>query len=226
MNSSIITPAIDMKRAHSINSILSKKYDTLNWSRPWQQAFGRPESTGAWLVWGDSANGKTSFVLQLCEELCKLGRVAFVSLEEGESKTLQDAVRRTTFSREARRKFTILNESIEELEERLDKQRAPRTIIIDSFQYTGLSFDQYRELYQRHPGKLFVFTSHAEGKRPSGRTARRVLFDVSLKIWVEGFRAFSKGRYIGPTGHYDIWHEAAQTHWGDESAKTQNPNTP
>lgn len=208
-----ITPYI-MKRAHSVHSILSKKFDTLSWSEPWVEAFHKPQTVGAWFIWGSSANGKTSFVLQLCKELSNYYKTAYLALEEGESKTLQDAIKRAAFSKEERKNFIILDESISGLRKRLKKQRPPRVIVIDSFQYTGLSFQDYMDLYKEHNDKLFIFTSHADGKQPSGRTAKRVMFDASLKIWVEGFRAISKGRYIGNKGYYDIWKEGALAHWG------------
>jgi hypothetical protein len=41
------------------------------------------------------------------------------------------------------------------------------------------------------------------------------MYDASLKIWIEGYRAFSKGRYIGPNGGvYTIWEEGAEKYWG------------
>lgn len=41
-------------------------------------------------------------------------------------------------------------------------------MIIDSFQYSGLNYKTYKEFKERHPKKLFIFISHAEGL-PSGR---------------------------------------------------------
>lgn len=36
------------------------------------------------------------------------------------------------------------------------------------------------------------------------------MYDASLKIWVEGYKAFSKGRYIGSNGgEYVIWEDGA-----------------
>ena len=39
------------------------------------------------------------------------------------------------------------------------------------------------------------------------------MYDATLKIWVEGFKAFSKGRYIGPKGSLTIWPEGAMRYW-------------
>ena len=39
------------------------------------------------------------------------------------------------------------------------------------------------------------------------------MYDASLKIWVEGYKAFSKGRFIGQTGECVIWPEGARRYW-------------
>ena len=70
-----------MKRALNVRDILSKKYETFPFEGKWREAFETPERTGVWFIWGASGNGKTSFVMQLCKELCKYDRVAFNSLE-------------------------------------------------------------------------------------------------------------------------------------------------
>lgn len=41
------------------------------------------------------------------------------------------------------------------------------------------------------------------------------MYDASLKVWVEGYTAFSKGRFIGETGKYTIWQEGADRYWGN-----------
>jgi len=40
-----------------------------------------------------------------------------------------------------------------------------------------------------------------------------VMYDADLKIWVEGYVAFSKGRYQGSTGEYTIWEKGAYDYW-------------
>ena len=89
-------------------------------------------------------------------------------------------------------------------------------MVIDSFQYTQMSFKDYQEFKNRHRDKLIIFISQADGNRPSGRTAVSVMYDATLKIWVEGYRAISKGRYFGSKGYYTIWEERAKVYWGEE----------
>lgn len=65
------------------------------------------------------------------------------------------------------------------------------------------------------PRHLFVFSCQARGNKPDGRTANRIMYDAMLKIWVEGYRAHSKGRFLGPRGWLDIWEEGSKDYWGE-----------
>jgi hypothetical protein len=78
-----------------------------------------------------------------------------------------------------------------------------------------MGYKQYLKFKEAHRNKMIIFISQADGKQPSGRTAKSVLYDASQKIWVEGFHAISNGRYIGPTGKFIIWEEGAVKYWGD-----------
>ena len=69
-----------MGRALTVKEVLNKKRQTFPFDGKWSDAFGQPERTGVWFIWGRSGNGKTSFVMQLIAELCKYDRVAFDSM--------------------------------------------------------------------------------------------------------------------------------------------------
>lgn len=202
-----------MKRAYSIKDILEKRYETFPLEGAWADAFGRPERYGVWFVWGNSGNGKTSFVMQLCKELCRYDRVAYDSLEEGTGMTVQQSLVRYGMQ-EVNRRMLFLSEGIDALRERLARRKSVNIVVVDSLQYTGMNYREYIRLKEEFPQKLFIFISHASGKNPRGDTAISVMYDAGLKIWVEGYRAFSKGRFIGPTGTYDIWPEKAAEYWG------------
>lgn len=205
------------RNAKGVREILSMKYDTFDFRGEWYEAFGMPEKRGIWFVWGNSGNGKTSFVMQLCKYLCRFGKVAYNSLEEGVGLTMQNCLRRFGMM-DVNRSFLLLdNESMEQLDIRLHRQKAPNFVVIDSFQYTMMTFKQYKEFKERNRNKLLIFISHADGRLPSGRSAKSAMYNADMKIYVEGYRAFSKGRYIGPTGHYDIWPEEAEKYWGERT---------
>lgn len=203
-----------MKRGLSITDLLNKKYETIPFEGAWRDAFSCPEKTGIFFIWGGSGNGKSSFVLQLCKELCRLGMSGvYDSLEMADSLALQDAAKNIGL-KEANRKLRIINESMDELSIRLKKRKSPNFAVIDSFQYTGMNYAQYKRFKEEHKNKLIIFISHADGRQPSGRSAKSVMFDASLKVWVEGYRAISKGRHIGPNGGtYTIWDEGENEYY-------------
>lgn len=205
-----------MARAYSINEILNKKYKLLDFRGAWFDAFGKPEARGVWFVYGNSSNGKGSFLYQLSMELSRNGRVAINEMEEGSAKTVQDTLSRHRMEDYAGKILIIDNEPMEELAKRLRRHKSPEFIIINSFQYTQLNYRQYIEFKEEfRSNKLIIFSSHADGKQPAGRAAKSVMYDADMKIWVEGYRAISKGRYIGEKGYFDVWPEKALRYWGE-----------
>lgn len=199
----------NLQRAKSVNDILKINRPALQFEDEWQRAFSTPERCGVWFIWGNSGNGKSSFVMQLCKYLTKFGKVVYNSLEEGASLTMQNTLRRFAMSDVNRRFQLVDGESMEDLSVRLSLKRSADFVVIDSFQYTQMNYKQYIAFKEQHKNKLLIFISHADGKMPAGRSAKSVMYDASLKIWVEGYRAFSKGRFIGETGIYTIWDQGA-----------------
>jgi len=203
-----------IKRAFTVQNIFDKKYDLFDFEGEWYDAFDQPETTGVWFIWGNSGNGKTSFILQLIKELSQFENILFNSREEGTSHTLRKSFDNFSMA-DVKKKLLVVNENMEELTKRLKQKKSPKVVIIDSFQYTQMSYFQYLRFREQFPNKLIIFISHADGKSPSGRSAKSVMYDATLKIWVEGYRAFSKGRYIGETGYFTIWEKRAKQYWGD-----------
>lgn len=204
-----------LQRALSVSEILKMKKKLLKLTGAWADAFGTPEFYGVWFVWGNSGNGKSTFVMQLCRELCKFGNVLYVSFEEGTSLTLQNTLRRESMIEANRRLKVIRGEPMDELSERLSQRKSADFVVIDSFQYTQMTYKAYLKFKEQHPNKLLILISHADGKNPSGRSAKSVMYDASLKIWVEGYRAFSKGRFFGSVGHYTVWDEGSRKYRGE-----------
>ena len=204
-----------MKRALSVHEVLSMKKAVLPLGDQWEAMLGSPERTGVWFIWGNSGNGKSSFVMQLCKELCKYGRVAYNSLEEGDSLSMQNSLKRYGMSA-VNGKFMLLNcEPMTELDERMSRRKSPDFYVVDSFQYAQMSYKEYVRFKEAHRDKLIIFISHADGRNPAGRAAKSVMYDATLKIWVEGYKAISKGRFIGSTGEYVIWLDGAERYWGE-----------
>ncbi len=195
-----------MARAASLDQVLRTRFKVLPFEGEWKDAIGCPELTGSWIIWGNSGNGKTRFALQLCKYLCQFGRVAYDSLEEGVSVSLVKAIKETHMM-EVRRKFVVLDkEPIDQLTERLEKPKSPDIVCVDSLQYTGMSYEQYKALKERFPKKLFIWISHADGTLPEGRVAKKVRFDSNVKVFVQAYRAEPVSRYGGGKP-YIIWEE-------------------
>jgi len=204
------------RAAHSVRELQQMKFEVFPFDGDWLKAFDRPERRGVWLVWGNSGNGKTSFVMSLCKYLCQFGRVAYDSLEEGTSLTMIRTLERFQMMDVNNRFLLINNECMEALNDRLHKRKSPDIVVIDSFQYTQMNFASYKKFRENNMKKLIIIISHSDGKLPAGRSARSVMFNADLKIYVEGYRAFSKGRYIGARKYYDIWPEEAEKYWGNK----------
>lgn len=205
-----------MAKSLSSSQVLGIRNKTIALSGEWGACIGEMARHGVVFVWGRSGNGKTSAIMQLCRELV-IGqgmKGLFLSLEEGYDASIQNAIRRFGMQ-ECKSRFQIIERlSLQELTERLSKPRSEEFVVIDSIQYLELSYKQYKALKERFRTKLFILVSHADGKHPEGRAARSILYDAGLKIWIEGYKAFSKGRYIGPKGEAVIWKKGAEEFWG------------
>lgn len=204
-----------MAQAISVSQLLSKRRKLMQFDGEWLKSFGNPEMAGVWFVYGNTGNGKTTFVLQLCKYLTKFGRVAYNSMEEGDSESMKLAFQRVDLSECKRRIVLLDNEPIEELKERLRKHKAQNIIVIDSIQYSNLSYNDYKKLRNEFRDTLFIIVSHAKGKAPADNRADSIRYDASIKIWVEGYVAFVKSRYhTGDEVQYVIWPEEAEKYHG------------
>lgn len=203
-----------MARAFSPKEIIAMDIPSLPFTGEWEEAFGRPGTTGVWIIWGDSGNGKSSFIMQLAKYLCNFGKVAYDSLEESRGLSLKKSLIRHKMD-EVNGKFLVIDrEPMDELSKRLLKRRSPDFVIIDSFQYSDLNYKKYKALKEKHLNKTLIFISHSEGDKPEGRAAKKVMFDADVKIYVRGFRAICKGRFIpSPGSYYTIWEEGAAHYW-------------
>lgn len=186
-----------MARAINIQQLLTMKFSKIPLEGRWRELMGQPQLKGGILIWGDSAQGKTSFALQFAKELSRYEPVLYDTLEEGISESIRAACIRERMIEVGNRVLLLDNEPIPELIERLAKPKSRNVVIVDSLQYTGMTFETYKELLELFPKKLFVFISHADGKEPAGRIATQVKFNANVKIRVSGFTAYAISRYGG-----------------------------
>lgn len=203
-----------MARTLSAKQVLTIKFDTIRLGGGWDECVGEIETTGIWFIWGNSGNGKTSAVVSLCKELSAFGKVLYNSREEGVSLTMQNTLRRYGMG-ELGSRFQLANMSLQELDEKISQQRSPKFVVLDSFQFMGLTYKDFRAFCEKHKNKMLIFVSRTRGRQPEGRAAISAMYDASCKIWVEGYKAFSKGRFVGTTGEMTIWDKGAKKYWSD-----------
>lgn len=186
-----------MRRALSVTNVLEARFNTLQLTGQWLDAIGCPELSGSWFIYGPIKNGKTDFAMKLAKYLTEFGRVAYNSVEEGLSLSIQDAYRRNNMD-EVKGKFILLDkEGVPEMAKRLKRHKSPDIWVVDTVQFLDLKFSEYKTLKLNNPNKLFIYVSHIDGRLPDGSTARKIHRDANVAFRVEGFRAFPVGRYGG-----------------------------
>lgn len=214
-------------RALSISNIEEKKYDYIPFSDTFHDAFGNRERGGIWIVYGKSGMGKTRFILDLAKEFGQIGySVLFASLEMGICSDFQSELRSSGIRSKSYKIKFVEELTVAELDDYLSKQRSPDVVFIDSIQYFTDQFEAKAEeiirLRKKYRSKIFVFTSHVEGKEVEGKAAYIVKRDSFVRIQVEGFRALYKGRSRGgDTGYYTIWDEGARRYWLEDENNKQ-----
>lgn len=215
-----MTASVKLKRARSKSNqytmyqFLTSEHEVMHFDAEWKDLIGEPAFSGTWIIWGQSGSGKTRFTIRLANYLMKFGTVLYNSLEEGNARSLQRAFAAEGFTPETKGIVVMDRVPISELSERLSKRKSPRIVIIDSLQYTRMSYNDYIALKEKHLDKLFIYISHAKGKEPRGATAESVRYDADVKIHVEGYRAFAVSRHGGGIP-YTIWQERADKYWND-----------
>jgi hypothetical protein len=204
-----------MKRAYSVSNIITARFRALELEGEWASAIGTPEIGGTWFIYGAPKNGKTSFAMKLAKYLSGFRRVAYNSIEEGFSLSIRRALERAEML-EAGQRVVLVNQNAEELAAYLRHHKSPDIVIIDSVQFMGLTFGDYRRLKKSFPHKLFIYISHVEGKVPDGLTARKIFRDASVTFRIEGFKAFTSSRY-GDRDNAEIIiaKDRAEAYWGD-----------
>ena len=211
-----------MSRAISNKNVLTAKFEVAEFDGEFLASFGKPELRGAWLIYGGSGCGKTTFVLTVCKYLTRFRRVAYNSLEQGLSLSLQKTWERVGMQEVGNRIILLNKESLKDLRIRLQKKQSPDVIVIDSVHYLRrFNMDQYQNLRDEFPDKLFIFVSHEKGGLPKGMMAQNIRYDADIKIRVEGYKAFVTTRYevpeLGEGGtDFVIWEEGANKYWVNE----------
>lgn len=205
-----------MQRAKSTTEILATEFDHFEFEAEWLDAFDKPERCGTWFIGGKSGSGKTSFTYNLAKYLTKFEKVLVNDYEEGDRSSQKELIKRSNIA-EVKARIKFVKEPMPDLIDRLlkAKSKAPRVVIINSWQYANMTFLQFRKMTEQFKKTLFIVISQVKANNmPIGESAEKVMYHADLKIFVEGHRAFSRGRYIGKKGYLNNWLEGAIKYWG------------
>lgn len=204
-----------INRAYSVSNVLSKKFNPLEFSGEWEATLGKPDKAFSAIIFGNTSNGKTEASIKLAKYLTNFGTVAFDSLEQGVSATMQNALARNHMETCVNSFLLLDREPYDDLIIRINKPKSPDFWFVDSVQYARMTKAQYyylKELLLKK-GKGIVWISQAKGKSPKGALADDIMFDVDLKLWVEGFKLFPDGRLNGGGEPFVIWAQKAAKYW-------------
>ena len=206
-----------MSKAISNKNVADAKFAPAPFDGPFKAALGRPELKGSWLIFGKSGSGKTTFALQLAKYLTRfVDKVAFDSLEQGLSLSMQKAWKRVDMAAAGSKVIFMDKESLPELRDRLSKRKSPNVIIIDSvICLVGMRLADYQKLMNDYPNKLFIFLAHEDDRgNPSPALAEKIRKLSDIKMHVEGYKVFTTTRYEDRTKgeggeDFTIWEEGA-----------------
>lgn len=215
-----------MANTLNVVQIAQKRYTLVEGlSQRMLDAIGNIEDTFTMIIYGDSGNGKTNMTVDLLIELKDVGPMLYISYEEGHGKTIQDLViRHNLVERLPNLKFSR-GESAESLIKILKKKKSAKVIVIDSWQFSNLTIDDYNAIkkefvFGKTPGKrkIIIIISHVNGRKPDGKAAIDIKRDANVKIHVEGFIGSVISRF-GSKKNYLIWEHGAKQAWGKDFSK-------
>lgn len=212
----------------SLQQLLAKKYAFLE-GLPEKilESFGKLTRNFILIAYGASGNGKSNLILEILKALMPHGSILYVSFEEGHEASMQaTAIRHLANLPDACIRFADHTMQFDQLCTRLRRQKSEQFIVIDSIQYTGWTIKQYQILKEQFGHrKTFIFISHSEGKAPDGKVAKKIEYDATIKVRVEGYIAFIRGR-LGGNKPFLIWEEGARKYWGKDYEKKMEISKP
>lgn len=194
-----------MGKTYGVSTIMNKSYSTLDFEGKWNSSFGNPASTFNMLVYGHPKNGKTSFMMQFAKYLTNFSKVFYNSIEEGDNKTIQDALVRCKMDEVPDGKFMIGDRYyFQELVEYLKGRNRGRFIFIDSRDYMNLTSHQYKKLITLFPNKCFIIICWEQAGKPAGKFAKDIEYMVDIVAHVSNYKATIRSRFGGGE-QFVIW---------------------
>jgi hypothetical protein len=205
-------------RVNSIKAIYRQEYKTYKLTGLWGDALGEPETNGAWLIWGEEKNGKTTLALMLANYMTSVADVLYVSGEEGISKNFKEACQRAGIDHTSTLRVLGYT-SLDELDVLLGKRRAPKVVVLDNITVYNddLKYGKFEKLLKDHDDVLFIWIAHEDKKQPYTSSGKLCSRYAKVKIHVAGMVAVVGGRC--PGGVLTIDDKKAALYWGAEVAE-------
>lgn len=207
-----------MSRLIGMRQLMGMKFREFESSPEWQSFFGNLASNASVIIYGNSGMGKTRFSLELAKELSRHEKVLYNSLEMDIKATTKVAFMEAGMVDYDGRVY-LASENLIDLDERLSKRKAPKIVIVDSFDYLRVSFNQYKKFSVKYPETMFIFLAHAKGKKVKTDASADLEYDVDVKIRIEGFVAYPRSRF-GGNKNMVIWEDGARSYHGDKVVDT------
>jgi electron transfer flavoprotein alpha subunit len=219
-----------MAKSIGLKQLALKKYDTIvGLAEDFAAAFGSCiESAFVAVFTGESGSGKSNMVTRLIENLLlamPTWKCEWVDFEEGHAMTVQTMMidRHKMLEKIGNRIVITEHLTYDELVKRISKKQSAKVWVINSIQASHFTEKQCAELRERFvlgkKKKIIIWISWAEGKNPKGAIAKATEFYADIKVFVEGFIAFSRTRYGGGVP-YVIWEgderHGAMAYWKRE----------
>jgi len=205
-----------VSRAIGVNDLLSKNFVTYKFEGQWLESFGEVERNFRMLIYGDSGNGKTEFVVQFAKYLAGFGKVYLNSFEQGMSKSLQSAFLRNNMQDVQGKLILGDKDTFQSLYKRMGSRNSPKFCIIDSLDYMNLTTDQYKQLVERYSHKSFIIISWSAGRKPKMQAAKDIEYMADIKVRVHEYKAYPRSRF-GGNKPFVIWPE----YWKEKREKAE-----
>ena len=157
----------------------------------------------------------------LANYLRQMGRVLYLSAEEGISASIQDTCLQVGIPEECSNMYMYEYMPVEDLWEKLRDRRSAKVVFIDNASYykDELMNKEYGlfKLIRKFPEKLFIILAHEEKGRPHNAAARQASKLAKVIFHVQGLAAEVSGRVGNNVGKkIPIVEERARLYHGNE----------
>jgi len=141
------------------SEVAEKQFKVWNLGTPYTDFLGSPEYGFSTLVTGMAGQGKSTFCLKLAGYLANnLGKVLFISSEEGQRMTMQNKIK--SLKIESDNLHIAESKSKADLEKVLLDYSTP-FVFIDSINHLGINADELEALKTKHPTRSFITIQQA-----------------------------------------------------------------